>query len=173
VTDSPFDPERVLRTLNAHGVKYVVIGGLASQVLGLALVTRDTDICYERSPENIKRLADALQELRAKPRVARVDEDLPFLLDGKTIAAGDSFTFNTDAGPFDILATPSGTRGFTDLDARASDYDFGDGLTVRVVDLDDLIRMKEAAQRPKDVAHLHQLATLKEVLDKAEPPSST
>ncbi|MDQ6910179.1 MAG: hypothetical protein M3Z84_05255 [Actinomycetota bacterium] len=171
MTESPFDPERVLRTLNSHHVKFVVIGGLASQILGLALVTRDTDICYERSPENMERLAAALKELGAKLRVARVEGDLPFLLDAKTIAAGDSFTFNTNAGPFDILATPSGTGGFRDLDARAGDYDFGNGLVVRVVDLDDLIRMKESAGRAKDVTHLHELATLKEMLDQADPPA--
>jgi hypothetical protein len=33
---------------------------------------------------------------------------------------------------------------------------------VRVVSLDDLIRMKEAASGPKDEAHLHVLAALKE-----------
>ncbi|MDQ6928391.1 MAG: hypothetical protein M3159_06975 [Actinomycetota bacterium] len=153
-------------------MRYVVIGGLASQILGLALVTRDTDICYERSPENMERLAGALKELGAKLRVARVEEELPFLLDGKTIAAGDSFTFNTDAGAFDILAIPSGTSGFRDLDARAADYDLGDGLVVRVVDLDDLIRMKESAARPKDQAHLHELAVLKRTRDEADSPGS-
>ena len=156
-----FDPATAFRALNRHGVRYVVIGGLASEVLGAPIGTNDIDICYDRNLENMDRLAAALQELHATPRVAGVDEDLPFVLDGRTIAAGDSFTFRTDAGDLDILATPSGTGGFRDLDADATSYDLGEGLVVRVVSLDDLIRMKEAASRPQDEAHLHVLAALK------------
>lgn len=157
-----FDPLRALRTFNQHQVRYVLIGGYASSVLGAPIVTNDLDVCYERTAENMERLAEALQELQATLRVAGVDEVLPFILDGRTIAAGDSFTFTTDAGPIDVLGTPSGTGGFRDLDADATTYDLGEGLLVRVVSLDDLIRMKEAASRPKDEAHLHVLAALKQ-----------
>lgn len=156
-----FDPTLVMRVLNRHKVDYVLIGGLAGEILGAPLGTNDIDICYRRTPENMDRLAKALGELNAKLRVAGVDEDLPFILDGRTIAAGDSFTFLTDAGDMDVLGTPSGTGGFRDLDAGATPYDLGDGLVVRIVDLDDLIRMKEAAGRPKDAAHLHVLTELK------------
>jgi hypothetical protein len=157
-----FDPAAAFRTLNRHAVRYVVIGGLASEFLGAAIGTNDIDVCYERTPENMDRLAGALQELHASLRVAGVDEELPFILDGRTIAAGDSFTFRSDAGDLDVLGTPSGTGGFRDLDADATTYDLGEGLLVRVVSLDDLIRMKEAARRPKDEAHLHVLAALKQ-----------
>jgi hypothetical protein len=156
-----FDPAAAFRTLNRHQVRYVVIGGLASEFLGAAIGTNDIDVCYERTPENMDRLAGALQDLQAELRVAGVDEELPFILDGRTLAAGDSFSFRSDAGDLDVLGTPSGTGGFRDLDADATAYDLGEGLTVRVVSLDDLIRMKEAASRAKDQAHLHVLAALK------------
>jgi hypothetical protein len=168
-----FDPARAFRVLNRREVRYVVIGGLASELLGAAIGTNDIDVCYERTAENMERLAAALQELHARLRVANVDEELPFILDGRTIAAGDSFTFRTDAGDVDVLGTPSGTGGFGDLDADATSYDLGEGLIVRVVSLDDLIRMKEAARRPKDEAHLHVLAALKEMIAEAERPSGT
>ncbi|MFN2504219.1 MAG: hypothetical protein ABR540_08310 [Acidimicrobiales bacterium] len=160
-----FDPLRALRTFNERGVRYVLIGGYASSILGAPIITNDVDICYERTTENMDRLASALQDLRASLRVAGVDEDLSFILDGRTLAAGDSFTFRTDAGDVDVLGTPSGTGGFRDLDADATSYDLGEGLIVRVVSLDDLIRMKEAASRPKDEAHLHVLAVLKEMVE--------
>ena len=158
-----FDPLWALRTFNARQVRYVLIGGYASSILGAPIVTNDVDICYERTAENMERLAAALEELHAKLRVSGVEEDLPFLLDGRTLAAGDSLTFVTDAGAVDILGTPSGTGGFKDLDAGATAYDLGDGLVVRVVSLDDLIRMKEAASRPKDEAHLHVLTALRDI----------
>jgi len=165
-----FDPTLAFRVLNEHEVRYVVIGGLAGEFLGAPLGTNDIDICYQRTTENMQRLAEALRHLGATLRVAKVDEDLPFLLDQATLAAGDSFTFRTDAGDIDVLGTPSGTGGFRDLDAGASTCNLGEGLIVRVVGIDDLIRMKEASARPKDQAHLQVLAALKEMLDQAETP---
>jgi len=168
-----FDPTSAFRALHRHDVRYVVIGGLASEFLGAAIATNDVDVCYERTPANMERLAAALQELHATLRVAGVGEDLPLLLDAETIAAGDSFTFRTDAGDLDILGTPPGTGGFRDLDADATAYDLGEGLIVRVVSLDDLIRMKEAAHRPKDEAHLHVLTALREMIQDADRPPGT
>lgn len=168
-----FDPAEAFRALNAHGVRYVLIGGLAGEFLGAAIATNDIDLCYERSAANMDRLAAALGQLHATLRVAGVDEDLPFVLDGRTLAAGDSFTFRSDAGDLDVLGTPPGTGGFRDLDADATSYDLGDGLVVRVVSLDDLIRMKEAASRAKDHSHLEVLAALKEMIDQAERPSGS
>jgi hypothetical protein len=49
-----------------------------------------------------------------------VDADVPFMLDAKTLRMGDSFTFETDAGDLDILATPAGTRGYDELHSCAS-----------------------------------------------------
>jgi len=168
-----FDPLRALRTFNEHGLRYVLIGGYASSILGAPIITNDVDVCYQRTAENMGRLAAALGELHATLRVAGVDEDLPFILDSRTLAAGDPFTFRTDAGDLDALGTPSGTGGFRDLDADATSYDLGEGLIVRVVSLDDLIRMKEAAGRPKDQAHLHVLAALKEMIAEAKGPTAT
>lgn len=165
---SDFDPSMALVALNEGSVRYVLIGGLAAEVLGASLVTRDIDICYERTGENMERLAAALRGLGAKLRVAHIEEDLPFLLDAKTLSAGDSFTFTTDAGDLDVLGTPSGTNGFRDLDAAASTYDLGDGLLVRVCSLDDLIRMKEAAHRRKDQFHLEELTALRETIAEHE-----
>jgi hypothetical protein len=164
VTQSDFDPLVALRVLATHAVDYVVVGGFAADLLGAGVNTNDLDICYDRSPENLDRLVAALGELDAKLRVARVEEELPFVLDAKTLAAGDCFTFVTRAGALDILGTPRGTNGFRDLATRATTLEVGGGLDVRVVALDDLIRMKVAAGRAKDYFHLEILAALQEVL---------
>lgn len=160
-----FDPLRALRALVDHGVAFVVVGGFAGQVHGAPLTTQDIDVCYERSPANLDRLAAALRTLGARLRVAGVDEELPFVLDARSLAAGDSFTFATDVGDLDVLATPAGTRGFADLDARAVAYDLGDGLVIRVAAIADLMRMKRAAGRAKDRVHLELLQALQDVLD--------
>lgn len=169
---SPFDPLLALRVLDRHGVRYVVIGGFAADLLGAPLNTNDLDICYERTAGNMERLATALKELGASLRVAGVQEDLPFVLDGRTLAAGDSFTFDTVAGAIDVLGTPSGTSGFTDLSARALPVPIGD-LQVLVVDVADLMRMKRASGRVKDRMHLEVLSALRDEIADADGGGGT
>lgn len=157
-----FDPLAALQMLQAHGVRFVVIGGIAAAVRGWPGITQDLDVCYARDEQNLERLAAALRELRARLRGA--PEDVPFQLDARALMEGDSFTFTTTAGDLDCLETPWGTGGFADLDGGATDEDLG-GAVVRVVSLDDLIRMKRAAGRPKDLAALETLGALREELE--------
>ena len=158
-----FDPRRVLQRLNDGGVRYIVIGALAGILHGSPTVTADVDVCYARDPENVEALANVLKGLNARLRGA--EPGLPFRLDAKTLLAGDSFTFVTDAGDFDVLGTPAGTRGFDDLVRAATPMDL-DGLQVLVADIDDLIRMKLAAGRPKDRVEVEILGALREEIDK-------
>jgi len=163
VSDPVFDPLAMLRTLGDHGVRFVLIGGYAGSLRGTPLITGDVDICYARDEENLQRLAEALHSLDARLRGAPAD--VPFQLDALTLAAGDHFTFTTLAGSLDCLGTPAGTDGFPDLDAAATDEDL-DGLTIRVTALDDLIRMKRAAGRPKDRIAVEWLSALRDELDR-------
>ncbi len=165
--DEPqFDPGRALDALTDLGVRFVVIGGIAGNALGSDLITTDLDICYARDRGNLERLTEALRALHARLRGA--PEDVPFMLDARTLEAGDSFTFITDAGSLDCLGTPSGTKGFESLNANALDAEI-EGVPVRVVALTDLIRMKRAAGRPKDRAALEILGALREEIENREP----
>jgi hypothetical protein len=122
------------------------------------------DICYARDDANLAALADALAEIHARLRGAPAD--VPFRLDARTLKQGDSFTFATDIGWLDILANPSGTRGYDDLAAGADQLQaFGESFLV--AGLDDLIRMKRAAGRPRDRAELEILGALREEIDRA------
>jgi hypothetical protein len=156
-----FQPEAVLGLLSRHGVRYVLIGGLAAITHGAALVTRDVDICYARDRPNLDRLAAALQEVHADLRGA--EPGLPFRLDGLTLARGDSFTFTTDVGALDILGTPAGTDGYQDLARTAEPYTLF-GHRVLVAHIEDLIRMKRAAGRPKDLLAVEELGALRDEL---------
>ena len=162
MSEPAFDPIAGLRTLVDHGIRFVLIGGYAAALRGSPMMTGDVDICPARDRENLERLAEALRSLHARLRGAPTDA--PFVLDGRTLEAGDHFTFATDAGPIDCLGTPAGTDGFADLDASATDEDL-DGLVVRVASLDDLIRMKRAADRPQDRIAVEWLSALRDELE--------
>ena len=158
-----FRPEAIIGLLGRHDVRYVLIGGLAAITHGASLVTQDIDVCYDRDSANLERLADALREVHADLRGA--EPGLPFRLDAKTLARGDSFTFTTDVGWLDILGTPTGVAGYEELARTADPYTLF-GHRVLVASLDDLIRMKRAAGRPKDLLAVEELGALRDELDR-------
>jgi hypothetical protein len=159
LTTEGFDPLELLRVLVAHRVDFVLIGGVAARLHGSPSVTRDLDICFSRSDENLERLAGALRDLGA--RLRGVDGDVPFQVDAASLRAGGNFTFTTRAGALDVLSWPAGVSGCEELAANAHPVDLG-GFSVRVVDIDDLIRMKRAAGRPKDRVEVEILVAVRD-----------
>jgi hypothetical protein len=162
IDDVDFQPIRMLTALSRGGVDYVVIGGVGARLVGSPAITRDLDICYARDETNLEALAVVLRGLHA--RLRGVDVDVPFRMDARSLRAGDSFTFSTDGGDLDVLGTPAGTSGYEDL-VRTADAVEVEGFQVLVASVDDLIRMKRAAARPKDRQHIELLAAVRDEID--------
>lgn len=158
-----FDWKPILRVLAAHGVDFVVIGGVAGIAHGSSYPTFDLDVAYERSRDNLERLAGALRELGATLRGA--PDDVPFLLDAKTLENGANFTFDTSLGPFDILAEPAGAPPYERLRAAAEASRL-EGATVWIASIDHLIAMKRASDRTKDRLMLTEYIVLADEIDR-------
>jgi len=156
-----FQPEEVFRVLNHHQVEYVVIGGIAATLHGSNLRTADVDICPPRDPENLTRLAAALKEMEARIRTSGVPEGLPFACDAEFLSRNDLLNLVTRFGDFDISFIPAGTAGYEDLSRKAIRFDL-ESIVVPVAALEDVIRSKRAADRPKDRQQLPILETLLE-----------
>lgn len=157
-----FDARPILGVLARHQVRFVVIGGIAASLQGSTTITNDFDVCYARDKENLERLAAALVEVGATFRGVR--EPVAFGLDARTLKAGLNFTFDTKYGPFDCLGAASGGFDYEQLSANADAMDLV-GASVPVASLDDLIRMKRAAGRNKDLIEVENLSALREVRD--------
>ena len=152
--------------LHRHGVVFVLVGATAAIAQGYPLPTQDTDITPARDPENYERLAAALAELNAKLRTPQGPVEFP--IEPRFLADVQAWTLETDAGPLDLVFVPAGTRGYEDLRRDAIELDLG--VPVVVASLRDVIRMKEASNRAKDVAQLPALrATLERIREREQP----
>ena len=153
--------EEIFACLDRHGVAYVLIGGLAAVLHGSPLPTIDADICPLRDEENLRRLAAALEELDARVRTAETAGGVPFPRDATFLSRVTLLNLVTLAGDLDLSFTPAGTAGYADLAIHAEVVPIY-GVPVLVASLEDVIRSKEAANRPKD---LRALPTLRQLLD--------
>jgi predicted nucleotidyltransferase len=143
------DIDGLLRSLNGHKARYLVIGASAFPVYGYARATLDLDIFIEPTPENAARVRAALTDFGYDLTDVSVDE----LRTKKVLIR--QYALETDVHPF--------VKGITFEDAWARRVnDQIKGVPVAFACLDDLIRMKEAAGRPKDLEDLRVLRRLRE-----------
>jgi hypothetical protein len=167
-----FDPEPILHVLNEHGVLYVVVGAIAAIAQGYPLNTGDLDLTPARDPDNLARLAEALQELGARLRTPSDPDGVAFPIEPEYLGQVDSWTLTTSHGSLDLLFRPSGTNGFEDLRRASVVIEIG-GRDTRIAALLDIIRMKEAAGRPKDLAQLPALRQTLEIVRQREQESQS
>ncbi len=154
------DGPALFSVLRQHQVDFVLIGGFAAVAHGSPVPTEDIDITPEQSHENLVRLSAALREMGARVRGEGVEGGLPFSHDAASLAAVGVWNLVTPFGELDICLVPAGTTGFVDLDHDAEVMDVG-GVHIRVASLADIIRSKQAANRPKDQ---RVLPVLREIL---------
>ena len=142
------DIESLLKSLNDHSVRYVVIGAMAFPVHGYGRATLDIDIFIEPAKENATRLHSALSAFGYDLSDIAVDDLLRYKLLIR------QYTVACDIHPFVKGVT------FERVWSRSVAGQYGQTET-RFPSLDDLIEMKEAAGRPQDLEDLKVLRELK------------
>jgi predicted nucleotidyltransferase len=143
------DIERLLRSLNARSVRYVVIGATAFPMHGYARATLDVDLFVEPERGNAERVRASLAEFGYDMADVTVDD----LLSKKVLIR--QYRLQTDVHPFVKGVT------FDEVWANRVAGRIGETPTA-FASLDDLIAMKKAAARPKDLEDLRVLQKLKE-----------
>ena len=149
------DTEDLLKLLNAHRVEFVIIGATAFPIHGYARATLDIDIFIRPEPPNAVRLLDALREFGYDVADITLDD----LLTKKVLIR--QYLVETDIHP--------SVRGvtFEQVWENRIPGTYGNEK-VFYPSLDDLIRMKQAAGRPKDFEDLKILQALKRKKKKIE-----
>ncbi len=152
--------EALLKTLVAHNVQLVVIGGAGIQSHGRHYDTLDIDVTPDREEANLHRLADALNELDCRlitdPANAAAWVPLPpDYFTPRSLLAATVWNLATRHGQLDLAFAPSGfPDGYGELVPRAERLTVaGTRIAVLVAALDDIHKSKRAADRPKDRAY--------------------
>jgi len=153
------DFARLLSVLKGAGVEFIIIGGFAATAHGSAHVTVDLDVVYERTAENMVRLAAGLEPLQ--PYLRGAPPGLPFRFDVETIKRGLNFTLATSAGDLDLLGEATGGGTYAALLPHSEVRELL-GLECRFVNLETLIHLKRAAGRPKDIERIAELEILRQ-----------
>ena len=151
------DVPEILGALTRRGVDFVVIGGIAAIIHGSPRNTFDVDVCFAPDDANLDALGQVLVEIGA--RLRGIDEDVPFVPDAATLRRVEVLTLITRFGSLDVLARPAGAPRYDVLRDRSERVD-ASGFFVRVASLPDLISMKRAAGRPKDLADVAELEAI-------------
>jgi hypothetical protein len=152
------DLEALLKRLIDHRIEFVIIGGYAAVSHGASLMTQDVDVCCRFTPKNLLRLQEALADLHPVHRMT--PQKLPLALTASNCRGLKNLYLLTELGVLDCLSEVAGLGGFVAVRRASIVINPGFGKC-RVLDLDALIKAKQAMDRPRDRQTLIQLRALK------------
>lgn len=159
--------DEILNALNARGVDFVLIGGLALGAHGVIRGTKDVDIVPDPVTGNLAVLADALEALNARVDLRDLDPtELGIEPDADGLGMGGNWVLVTDQGRLDVLQEVAGVSGYEQLRAHAVAMRVP-GVTgpVLAAGYDDVIAMKVAAGREQDLIDIDSLRRARGEID--------
>lgn len=140
---------RILEDLNEAGVRYVLVGGIALIRHGVVRATRDVDAVFDPAVENVDRVRSLIARWGAtRPDGSEVDPE--------ALAGDRSLHLSTPHGDLDLISEKVAGIEFAQLNARA-DVRRVDGIEAPICSLLDLVTMKRAVGRERDLADLADL----------------
>ena len=134
--------KKVAAALEREGVQYIIIGGIALNLLGLVRTTEDLDIFVAPERDNLERLKAALRSVFDDPTIEEISAD-------DLLGDYPAVQYTPPEGSFhlDILTRLGEAFLFRDLEPIRVDLD---GQAVSVASPRTLYLMKKGTVRPKD-----------------------
>ncbi|HTY64367.1 MAG TPA: nucleotidyltransferase [Acidobacteriota bacterium] len=151
----------LLKRLNDHRAKYVLVGGMACVIHGSQIVTQDVDVCAPLTQENLPRLLAALAGIHARFRMTPDLHPLPD--DPEKLEGFKNLYLVTNLGQLDVLSEITGVGEYSEVEQHTILVDLED-IQCRVLDLDTLITAKKAMNSPKDRQTVIELEAIRERL---------
>jgi hypothetical protein len=146
------DVQDLLRLFHKHKVRYLIVGAEAVIYHGYPRLTGDTDIFFDRNKTNCQKLFTALYEFWGGR--------IPGISSARELSRREMvFQFGVPPNRIDLISTVSGV-GFAEAWKGKVGQSFSlkkEAIPVYFIGLAELIKNKEAAGRPKDLADLKYL----------------
>ena len=156
-TDSAlrFDPFPLLAAVHRAGARVVVIGQVAGIMHGSVELTGDLDLLWDGAPAQAGALAAAFGSLRSRLH----DDDGALLMPGPEAFLLPKVQFESPwvSGDCCTPALAWGELPVQDILDRALTVSHSEGFEVHYLRRADLIRMRRAAGRPKDLRRADEL----------------
>jgi predicted nucleotidyltransferase len=151
-----------LRVLREARVDFILVGGLSAVLNGVPAQTYDVDIVHSRDAANVERLTKVLESLDA---IFRIQPERRIRPAPSHLAGTGHLNLITTFGPLDLLGTIGRDLDYSALLPHSSEKIVAEGVTIRVLDLETLIAIKEELGGEKERAMLPLLRrTLEEEL---------
>jgi len=135
-----------LGVLNRHGVRYLVIGGYAVAFYGYPRATKDLDLWLEASPENARKTLNAIRDFFGETLGLKIED----LTSPGVVQLGYA------PNRIDLVLLPDSDPAFAEAFGRAQEANAGE-VTVHVVSKEDLLALKRAFGRTRDLADVDAL----------------
>ena len=161
--------EEVFKEFEAKGIRYLLVGGLAVNLYGSIRFTMDMDVMVDLSEENLEKVVEVMERLGYDPRIPVPSKELTKQerrqkwMEEK---GAKVFTFVHQQKPFkqvDIFL--SNPIDFEEAFKKKRVITMGNEFTITLISLDDLIVLKKASGRPRDledIKHLKRVSGLRE-----------
>ena len=158
--------KKILSELEKQSVKYLVIGGIAVNLYGHPRVTKDLDLMISFEKTNMTKFIEIIKLFKLRPRVPVEIEELAdankreIWKQERNMKVFSFYNPENDLEVIDIMI-----QDYINFDEAYKNVEkVSDGsLTVSMISIDDLIRLKGIANRPNDRADIEVLKKLKEL----------
>lgn len=148
----------LIESLTSAKVEFIVVGGAAAVLHGAPTSTIDLDIVHQQTTDNVNRLMGVLTRLDtiyrdpAGRHIVPTEDDL---------MGQGQLNLITQLGPMDPLCKLHDGRGYDELVAHTVVLSDGE-VSIRVLDLETLIEVKDSTNRPRDKLVVPLLIALRE-----------
>ena len=160
--------ERILTQLEKNNIKYLVIGGVAVWLHGYDRATKDLDLMISFEKENMDKFIEIVKKLGLKPKVPVNIEELAdknkreFWKTEKNMKVFSFYNPENDMEYIDIMI-----QDYLDFEEAYKSKELvefkGLGIKVKVISIEDLIKLKEIAGRDTDKIDIKKLRKIQEL----------
>ena len=156
--------EEIFDALNSNGVDYVVVGGVALVLHGAVRLTADIDLMVHLEEGNLTKFVKVMKELGYRPKVPVKAEDFISAenrarwINEKNMKVFSFFHLEKAVNLVDVFVEEP--LDYTAIRSKAVEIMSGN-VSIPIVSIDDLIKLKQISGRPQDIADITALEEIR------------